>query len=296
MIIIARNFGQLGNRLLLSAHLIAAAREYGVPLLNPSFAEYAEYFPATAGDLWCRYPARQNHERRSTPSDRVRRATYKAIYLSGKAMWYAQRAGVPGPMLRLGKEESCDLENEDFKRRAQSSVPLLVSGWKFRSKRLLQKHRHAVREHFEILPQHRLNVTRLVEQTRQQADFVVGVHIRHGDYAKFENGKYFYSIEQYVAAMHRVEQQLGRKVAFLVCGNVKLNRQDFTGLDVHFGTGHLIEDMYAFAETDLLIGPPSTFTGWASFYGEVPLHFLETAEQTFELSELSASAERKHAA
>ncbi|MGB7324862.1 MAG: hypothetical protein WBD31_08310, partial [Rubripirellula sp.] len=41
MIVIARNFGQLGNRLLLSANLIAAAREHGVQLLNPSFAGYA---------------------------------------------------------------------------------------------------------------------------------------------------------------------------------------------------------------------------------------------------------------
>ena len=50
VIVIVRNFGQLGNRLLLSAHLIAAAREYGVTLVNPSFAEYAQYFPSTASD------------------------------------------------------------------------------------------------------------------------------------------------------------------------------------------------------------------------------------------------------
>jgi len=267
--------------------LIAAAREYGVTLVNPSFAEYAKYFPSTATDLWCRYPATDSPEllTSKTPSDRLRRATYKSIYLSGKALWYSRRLGLPIPMIRLGKEESCDLGSEEFRRRAQASTALLVSGWQFRSGTLLEKHSHAIREHFEILPEHRSRVATLIQSVRQKADFVVGVHIRHGDYANFENGRYFFTVQQYVAAMRRVQQQLGgRKVAFLVCGNAKLDRRDFGELNVHFGTGHLIEDMYAFAETDLLIGPPSTYTGWASFFGQTPLQYLETADQKIDVS------------
>jgi hypothetical protein len=295
VIVIVRNFGQLGNRLWLAAHLIAAAREYGVTLVNPSFAEYAKYFPSTATDLWCRHPLTDSGESSTSkpPSDALRRATYKSIYLSGKALWYSQRLGVPVPMIRLGKEESCDLGSEEFKRRAQTSTALLVSGWQFRSVTLLEKHSQAIREHFEIIPEHRSRVTTLLDRVRQQADYVVGVHIRHGDYAKFENGRYFFTVSQYVAAMHRVQQQLrDRKVAFLVCGNAKLDRHDFGELNVHFGTGHLIEDMYAFAETDLLIGPPSTYTGWASFFGQTPLQILETAEQRMDVSWVTSKQDR----
>jgi hypothetical protein len=36
-----------------------------------------------------------------------------------------------------------------------------------------------------------------------------------------------------------------------------------------------VEDLYAFAGCDLLVGPPSTFTAWAAFYGEVPLLHVE---------------------
>jgi len=32
--------------------------------------------------------------------------------------------------------------------------------------------------------------------------------------------------------------------------------------------------MYGFARCDYLIGPPSTFTMWASFYGQVPLNII----------------------
>lgn len=292
MIVVVRKFGQLGNRLLLAAHLIAAAREYGVAFANPSFVEYAKYFPATAFDLWCRYPALDASQRAvaEMPSDRLRRATYHSIYLSGKALWLLQRAGIPGPLIRLRKSESCDLGSEDFKRRAQSSIGVCVSGWLFRNWALLTKHSQTVRAHFEIQPEHRARVTALMRGVRRGADCVVGVHIRHGDYAKFQNGRYFFSIPQYVAAMNDIRHQLSdRKVAFLVCGNTRLDRCDFGDLNVHFGAGHLIEDMYALAETDLLIGPPSTFTGWASFFGETPLQQLEQPDQTFDAQRLIAS-------
>lgn len=292
MIVIVRNFGQLGNRLLLSAHLIAAAREYGVTLLNPSFAEYARYFPSTARDLWCRYPSLPSSKH--APSASRRNATYKAVYLSGKSLWYAKKIGCSVPMIRLGKDEACDLRSEEFRRLAQSSIPLLVSGWEFRSKTLLEKHAEAVRTHYQILPEHRSRVSALMRRVRQQADVVIGVHIRHGDYAKYENGKYFYTLQQYVAVMRRIRDQLdGYDVAFLTCGNARFERRDFDELNVHFGTGHLVEDMYSFAETDLLIGPPSTFTGWASFFGRVPVQFMNTAEEQFELPTFSARSHRE---
>ncbi len=59
----------------------------------------------------------------------------------------------------------------------------------------------------------------------------------------------------------------------------------FSKLQVTFGTGDLIEDMYALASCDYLIGPPSTFTMWASFYGKVPLNIIRRSDQSQQLSD-----------
>ncbi len=64
----------------------------------------------------------------------------------------------------------------------------------------------------------------------------------------------------------------------------EVNHDDFGDLRVHFGPGHIIQDMYAMAEADLLIGPPSTYTGWASFYGNVPLVAMHNADQPIDIS------------
>lgn len=270
MIVIARSYGQLGNRLFLYAHFIAAAREYGVGLANPCFAEYAHLFPATSNDLWCRYPRQSAGAR--PPSERSRKLVAKSVCFAARSLSTVGLTRYPFRVHRIKGEEICDLGGSEFADLTQGGRDLLAIGWLFRSERLLEKHAPAVREHFQIASQHRDHVHRLIASLRQRSDVIVGVHIRHGDYATFMNGQYFYTVEQYAEAMRSIASQLpGRQVAFLVCSNAEVARGDFGELDVHFGSGHIIEDMYAMAEADLLIGPPSTYTLWASFYGDVPL-------------------------
>lgn len=290
MIVIARSYGQLGNRLILFAHMIAASRRYGVPLANPCFADYAHLFPSTADDLWCRYPAVSPSK--SPPSRRLRKATAKSVYLAARGLQTIGLTRYPLNIIRLCGEEKCDLADEEFASMVNQDRTLLTLGWLFRSDTLLNQNADAVRDHFRISESHRENVARVIGPLRDRADFVVGVHIRHGDYATYLNGKYFYSIDQYAAAMRSVVDQLpGKRVAFLVCSNAEIKANDFDGLDVQPGPGHIIEDMYSFAETDLLIGPPSTYTGWASFYGKVPLVAMEQADHPIDLaSKLSRRA------
>lgn len=303
MIVIARNYGQLGNRLVLAANLIAAAREYGVSLLNPSFVQYAKFFVSTENDIWCRYPAAKLNNAEPpisavddadelltqrlmptrSPSPVRREVLYRSVYLTARTLSHLRMTGFPCHVIRIAGEQRCDLTSCEFQRKACARRPVLVSGWNFDAGELLDKHAPAIRDHFRILPEHQIRVDGSIAAARGDADVVVGVHIRQGDYKTFRGGRYYYSIDQYVSAMRRVRERLaGRRVAFWICGNGPLDRRDFGNLNVFFGTGHLIEDLYGLAATDRLIGPPSTFTKWASFYGGAPLHWMETADESFD--------------
>jgi hypothetical protein len=70
-----------------------------------------------------------------------------------------------------------------------------------------------------------------------------------------------------------------KRVAFLICSDELVPLDRFCGLNIFLGTGHLIEDMYALAKCDLLMGPQSTFSGWASFYGSVPLYLIDHPQE-----------------
>jgi hypothetical protein len=74
--------------------------------------------------------------------------------------------------------------------------------------------------------------------------------------------------------MESAARALGRdrEVAFVVCSDVPLRPDVFGDLEVHPGGANALEDLYALAGCDRLIGPPSTFSSWASYYGDVPIY------------------------
>jgi hypothetical protein len=256
---------------------MAAALECGVPLANPSLAEYAHLFPATANDLWCRYPVVDGLV---APSRRRRMLLAKALRWGVWALSIVSLDRIlPLRIKRLRGSEYCNMRRDGFRALATSGQPLFLQGYMFRSDPLPSEHMDTIRRHFAIGPEHRSNVDELMARLRARGDVVIGLHIRRGDYATWQQGRYFYSFAQYAEILRRVAEQLsGRRVVFLVCGDEKFDEDDFRGLDVHPGTGHIIEDMYALAETDILIGPPSTYSEWAAFYGQKPRVVLERAE------------------
>ncbi|MEL6109482.1 MAG: hypothetical protein AAFU85_26025 [Planctomycetota bacterium] len=283
MIIISRRMGQLGNRLFLFSYLIAAARHYGVKLLNPCFAEYAHLFPSTRHDLWCRYDRHlkwQHGADRSQQPSRSRRMALMNVFQTGtRVLDLTRMRRIPFNVIRLRREESCDLEGERFCRAILSGRPVLLQGWWFRSRRLLDHHSPAIREFFEIDAVDQTAIDATISRARRDIDVLVGVHIRRGDYARFLGGKYYYDFADYARWMNEVREQLpGKRVGFLVCSNEPVHSNDFPGLRICSGPGTPLQDMYSLAETDWMMGPPSTFTGWASFYGERPLVSIESSD------------------
>nr|WP_262904602.1 alpha-1,2-fucosyltransferase [Hymenobacter lucidus] len=162
---------------------------------------------------------------------------------------------------------------------------VLAHGWQFRDKRNFSRHGALLRQLFAPIAPHRTAVATLLGHLRQSAEVVVGVHIRRGDYATYNNGAYFYDNATYARAMRALKEQLPaqQQVVFLLCSNEELNLADFTGLQVQPATGHFVEDLYALAACDYVLGPPSSYSMWASFYGQVPLLHLERPEQAVAL-------------
>lgn len=279
MIIIGKKYGQLGNRLFLYAHLIAAAEEYGVKLMNPAFAEYAERFPRTRSDLWCHYPeleASAGSPRVGSPSRWKRNLVSKTVELSGRGIHYLGGEIRGLKVIRLRTGEQCDLASDSFASQVLSQ-DVLLQGWLFRSEHLLNKHAEKVKSHLAIDFSLQEKIQSRLSKLREQADLIVGIHIRQGDYATYLGGKYYYPTSQYSQLMRQIADHYSpSRVAFLVCGNGEFSIEDFQGLNVSCEKRDVMDDLYSLAQVDLLVGPPSTFTGWASFYGSVPIYWLES--------------------
>ena len=125
--------------------------------------------------------------------------------------------------------------------------------------------------------------SRMMADIRQEADIIVGVHIRHGDYKTFYNGRYYYTLEEFHQFMLRIQALYNdRRVAFFISSNEPFDVSIFEGCRCHrFGkepSGDIL-DLYTLSLCDRILGPWSTYSRWASFIGEVPLCFIESKDQ-----------------
>jgi hypothetical protein len=279
MLIIGSKQGQLGNRLLLFAHFIANALEYGYEVWNPSFYDYAKYFEGTRHDFFCRFPARKT---RINGYSSMQGALYYMVFYP--ALRY-HRIGLGNALIRVlniwqshdKHWQNYDLASEEFIRLRKNTRITIVQGWLFRDYINFAKHGALLREFFTPVELHVRNVARLISKARRDCDVLVGAHIRQGDYASFLGGRFYFGTRQYVDLFNRaIDLWRGKRVKFLICSNAPQDRAVLKSLNYMLGNNHLVEDMYALAQCDYLIGPPSTYTMWASFYGAVPLLMIDT--------------------
>ena len=281
MFIIARKDGQLGNQLIRSAHFIAFAIERRVMILNLALHEYADYFESTKGSLLCRYPPKKG----CCQASKLLRG-----FLFRRAQRFASKLTAHGPKLKKVSVIRSDLtqhfllDNPGFLETIKPMQVVFVQGYFFRDPVNFVRHSEEIRNIFTPVRKHRQNVSTLIEQARKSSTTLVGLHIRQGDYQKFLGGKYYYTIDQYVSVMERI---LGvfpvNRIKFVICSDTRQPEEPFKRFDHIWGTGHLVEDMYALAECDYIVGPPSSFSNWASFYGKAPIHLLYDLKEPISL-------------
>lgn len=304
MILIVDRDNQLGNRLFAAGHMIATAIEFDHTLLNLGLVEYASLFPSTANDLYCRFPARKSN-RNIIPigrREKLQRIASRLVdsvevgrlQMLRRRIFAILRSGHDTTEAKSQDQVNNLVVNLDTPRGEAlfSRYPFVIPrGPLVRAESYFQKHQEAIRQYFQPTEQCQMAVDSILSGARRMADVVVGVHIRRQDYASFVGGRYFFSMNQYREFTLRLSEQLpGQKVVFLICSDSNQYRQAFRATRFLHGTGKIDEDLYALAACDYIIGPPSTFSGWASFYGKTPLYHIRDINSTPELDNFQSLA------
>jgi hypothetical protein len=280
MIVVAKRVGRLANRLLLFAHFIGAAAEHGLVVYNPALYPYTRYFPATERSLVPRWPA---PPRRGLPSFPMSgSAVYSGVRVAASLQRRRQKRGRDVGLIRLQRSEHLDLNSKEFLEVVGRHRVVFVQDWFFRNSENCARHRDAICSHLTPSARYTDRAERVLAQARRGDRFVVGVHVRRRDYASFKGGQFFYGHETYRRLMECAEAAFaGRDVAFVVCSDAPVPDGAFSGLDVIYGDGEQCVDLYTLARCDALIGPPSTYSKWASYYGNVPLYVVSRPDDVF---------------
>jgi hypothetical protein len=295
-IMIALRTGRLANRLVLFANFIGFVEEHQHRLVNVTFHSYAHLFETTRRDIYCRYPV----PTRRSSFDLLPGAA--ALIRKTRIFYQLTRAAcvVNGQFPLFGKrfmtlEETFSggvtlLDDSEIARQMTEAKTIFAYGWRFRAPEAVKKHAEIIRAYFRPIEQIERNCQNSIDSLRENAEIIVGVHARRGDYRNWKNGRFFFQVERYVAWMKEMEAQFpGRKVAFFVCSDETLNRDVFGHLSVTIGRGAPVNDLYTLAKCDFIFGPPSTFSQWSSFYGKVPLLHLRRSDECIAIGKFGIS-------
>lgn len=128
----------------------------------------------------------------------------------------------------------------------------------------------------------KLRVDSLFNELRRGNKFIIGLHIRRGDYSTWRDGEFYFSFEEYAKWMKQLIEVFycdGKTVCFYIASNEKLPN-DFSSYEIYqIQNATVADDLYALQLCDIIIGPTSTFSRWASFMGDVPLHIISSRNE-----------------
>ncbi|KKQ32662.1 MAG: hypothetical protein US49_C0006G0113 [candidate division TM6 bacterium GW2011_GWF2_37_49] len=292
MIILLNRCGQLANRLFMFAKFIALSQKYNLKVMNWAFFEYQRHFKQSNLDLFCRYP------KKNFKFVRNKKVTDLLYFLCFQSFRFLNKINIFKKRLMIIDLSSSDMAldaancDPNFLWTAKNGLVVILHGWRDVFTNLDKPEASAVKDYFVIEDEHKNEIEKVIDDARKLGQILVGVHIRHGDYKWFCGGKYFYSTSVYKNLMERFKNiNPDKSIVFLICSNELQILSDFAGFNCVLASGHRVEDLYALSYCDYLIGPPSTYSMWASFYGQKPLYIVENTKHDFELTDFKIFCE-----
>lgn len=255
--IFARDKAQMCNNLLQYAHVYAWGREHGRKVISMRFSYKYQYFRICHTDM-----------------------TGFGWYLLAKYMAALR-------LLPTASFKHHDCDREALERKMLRHKHIVVSGWYARYYDLFLKYRDEICELFTLDSPYTEPVKAKMQAAESaQANVLrLGVHIRRGDYAEWNDGRYHYDDGVYARYINKFAQMhLDKSVqVYLSTNDITVRREHFQQLcptvTVHFLRGSAPEDLYMLSECDYLIGPPSTFSLVAAMYRDIPLYRMDTADE-----------------
>jgi hypothetical protein len=259
----ARDKSQMCNNLLQYAHVYAWGREHGRKVISMRFSYKYQYFHICHTNL-----------------------TGFGWYLLAK--YLAALKLLPTASFKHG-----DCDREALEKKMLRHKHIVVSGWNVRFYDLFLKYRKDICDLFAIDSEYTEPVRAKMQEAEKSSTpnhpssiIRLGVHIRRGDYAAWQDGKFLFDDNTYAnhinrfAAIHQNEDIH----VYLSTNDPVVSEETYQRLcptvHIHHLHGNAPEDLFMLSECDFLIGPPSTFSLVAAMYRDIPLYRMDSSDET----------------
>lgn len=160
-----------------------------------------------------------------------------------------------------------------------------INGYNLRYNLIEDKNKEAIRDFFVPVDAVSVPVLHLFDYKRESFRKIIGVHIRRGDYCSWHGGRYFFGFDVYADACRKLVRMFGeRDVVFFFASEEPVPQDPFYGVPFFQTPDRTVtQDLYALSLCDCVVGPPSSFSRFAAFRGNIPIAFLmEESQERFD--------------
>jgi hypothetical protein len=275
MLISFGNSGQFGNLYFASANRIAHALRDGYKLVSYELSDFRQFFVEEGSE------------------DSVRLGSsflQKFVVLLGKILGKVPQIGsfdfgfISIHFDRRGKH---NLDASILAKKARKWL-VVHQGWGIRDRESLSHQADQIRRILDFKPHYRDAAKVIFNGMREEAKYVIGIHVRRGDYEKFRDGRYYFDDAVYLeiaAGALKACNHDPSQVVFIGFSNEPLDwPAEINGARLITRQGAWWEDFLCLSMCDLIIGPPSTFSGAASFANNVPWFQILGKNSIFDLT------------
>ncbi|EPG76042.1 glycosyltransferase, family 11 domain protein [Leptospira fainei serovar Hurstbridge str. BUT 6] len=303
VVVYTGTYGQLGNRLILFLHFIQFCKKYDCVFICPSFGEYAHFFKQFDANFVPSYPAHLKNWSLLKSKNWKRYPFYLKVISALQLKIRLFPFTIAENLHFFEYSDAADsesnvknfcgktfyLDSDSFLKKAFKSKILLMSGWRYRIGGFdTSRQMHEDVLTFLAFKDEAIDkVVNRIKILRSQFDKIVAVHHRRKDYREWLNGKFFFEIDDIKRKMAEVSEVLKeagfQKILFIIFSDEKDAEYSIPSVNVQMSDGTTAEDLYFMSRCDFIIGPPSTFSGWASFSGRVPIFHIFSLREKIRL-------------
>lgn len=156
-------------------------------------------------------------------------------------------------------------------------------GWPYADYSALRKNYNLISKYFRFTDD--LITKALSILDKKEDEIICALHIRRGDYRNWLEGAYFFELDTYISIANQIAEKYSMcNVKFVLFSDEDIPRivqQKIRG-QVFVSCNDAILELCMMSMCNLIVSPPSSFSGWASFIGNVPRFILYSKESTFE--------------
>jgi hypothetical protein len=283
MLILNDKPGQLCNRLWAYSFFIAYAQKHALKIYIPHFREYQKYFEnlSSLPDVYFQIASKPKIV------DTITFHTYRMV----------------GKVLRL-LNQIIDLKifnifidhqhwNQEHWQwpvvERKNRIVFLGSWFHQKDTSALLEYKGQILTLFQPAKQYKERVDLVFTDIRKRYDIIIGIHIRRTDYLDFHKGVYYFDDNAYSRYIHVLKRLFSSKhVCFFLASDQPIVESTFRDYEtVYFQHPAMMEDLYALSQCNYIVGPPSTFSMWASFISDIPLRILRYQDEKITLEQFS---------